>query len=246
MSQPVTNTSSRHKLLLLLSLAGLLIVAGWYANSHLSLDQLANQEERLRDYINLNPWLAFVGGFTIYLILAFIPGTGGKAVVVGWLFGFWKALLIVSVGLTLAAMGIFWLSRYLVRDSIERRYSNMVTVMNRHIEKEGVFYLLFLRMAHAPYSIVNPVSGASRVAAWTFFWTTIIGLLPANMIWIYVGLHLPSLGELAAQGPEAFINLPLFITLFLCALFPVLVRWLKNKWQAYTSTSHKDDDDFFS
>lgn len=247
MSKQSANTSSRHKLLLLLLVTALLLAVGWYAYTQLSLDQLANQEERLRDYITLHPWLGFFSGFTIYLILAFIPGTGGKAVIVGWLFGFWQALLIVTIGLTIAAMGIFSLSRYLVRDTIERRYSNMVRIMNRHLEKDGVFYLLFLRMAHAPYSIVNPVSGASRVPAWSFCWTTIVGLLPANVIWIYVGLHLPSLSELAANGAEAFINLPLLIALILCALFPLLIRWLKNRWQTTISkVSMEDDDDIFT
>lgn len=246
MSQQAANPSSRHKLLILLLLAVLLIVLGWYANAQLSLEQLAYQEQQLRSYITLYPWSAFAIGFTVYLALAFIPGTGGKAIAVGWLFGFWPALLIVTVGLTLAAMAIFSLSRYLVRDIIERRYANMVDIMNRHLEKEGAFYLLFLRMAHAPYSIVNPVSGASRVPAWTFCWTTIVGLLPANVIWIYVGLQLPSLGELASRGARAFIDLPLFITLILCGLFPVLVRWLKNKWQAQFSYFARDDDELHS
>ena len=76
----------------------------------------------------------------------------------------------------------------------------MLSLMNRHIEKEGAFYLLTLRMAHAPYSIVNPVSGASRVPMWTFVWTTAIGLLPGTAVWAYVGVRLPSLRDLANSG----------------------------------------------
>ena len=129
----------------------------------------------------------FVVGFCIYTVLALVPGTGGKAIVYGWLFGFWQAVTIVTVGLTIAAMAIFFLSRYLFRESIERRYTDFLALMNKHLEKEGAFYLVTLRMAHAPFSIVNPVSGASRVRTWTFFWTTVVGLLPANAIWVYVG-----------------------------------------------------------
>ncbi len=243
MNQVRSTSFRQRRLLIALPVLALLLILGWYLNEQFSLEQIAAQEDRLRDYIALNPGTAFAGGFAIYLVLAFIPGTGGKAVVVGWFFGFFEALLIVSIGLSIAAMGIFWLSRYLLRDSIERRYPNVVGVMNRHLEEEGVFYLLFLRMAHAPYSIVNPVSGASRVQPWTFFWTTFVGLMPANMIWIYVGLRLPSLRELAESGPAAFIDLPLFITLVFCGLFPLIVRWLNKKWQAYTSYTPKDDDD---
>ncbi|MFM1896189.1 MAG: hypothetical protein RLZZ385_1263 [Pseudomonadota bacterium] len=226
-----TTTKRRHHKALVLGLTVLVLVAvSWYANQYVSLDELARQEAQLRDYIALNGWRAMLLGFGVYLALAFIPGTGGKAIVWGWLFGFWPALITVSLGLTIAAMCIFWLSRYLFQEAIERRYASFLLLMNNHLEKEGAFYLLTLRMAHAPFSIVNPVSGASRVRSWTFLWTTFIGLLPANVIWIVVGIRLPSLHELAAAGAASFIDLPLVLALIGCALLPVVVRWLVSRF----------------
>jgi uncharacterized membrane protein YdjX (TVP38/TMEM64 family) len=175
-------------------------------------------------------FLVFVVAAILLMVLALVPGTGGKAIVYGWLFGFWQAVTIVSVGLSLAAMVTFSLSRYLFRESIERRYTIVLSLMNKHLEKEGAFYLLTLRMAHAPFSIVNPVSGASRVRAWTFFWTTTVGLIPANAIWVYVGIRLPSLRELAESGPGSFINLPLIVALVACATLPLLIRWLVSRF----------------
>ena len=220
-----TQRSLRKPVVFVISVA-LLLLLTWYVRDNVSLETLAGQEDRIRSLIALNPWRSFFIGFGIYLTLALGPGTGGKAVVWGWLFGFWPALVTVSIGLTLAAMAIFSLSRYLIREHIERRYGSFLTLLNRHLEKEGAFYLLTLRMAHVPYSIVNPVSGASRVRTWTFFWTTVVGLLPANMIWIYVGIRLPSLRELTLHGPETFLDIPLLIALVACAGLPLLVRWL--------------------
>ena len=77
-----------------------------------------------------------------------------------------------------------------------------------------------------PYSIVNPVSGASRIRTWTFFWTTAIGLLPANAIWVYVGVKLPSLNELATSGAGALVDPALILAMIGCAALPHLVRWL--------------------
>lgn len=224
-TQPTTRRSKR-KLFVFAIAAISLAVLAWYVNEYVSLDEMADQESRLREYISLNPWRSFFVGFGAYMALALVPGTGGKAIVYGWLFGFWQAVTIVSVGLTLAAMATFSLSRYLFRESIERRYTSFLSLMNKHLEKEGAFYLLTLRMAHAPFSIVNPVSGASRVRTWTFFWTTALGLIPANAIWAYVGMRLPSLHELANSGPGSFINLPLIVALVACATLPLLVRWL--------------------
>ena len=217
------------RVLVFSAVLGILLLLAWYAHERLSLVELAEQEERLRELIALYPWRAFGVGFGIYLALAFVPGTGGKAVVWGWLFGFWLALLTVSVGLTAAAMVIFALSRYLFQAAIERRYGHFLQSMNRHLDKEGAFYLLTLRMAHVPYSLVNPLSGASRVKTWTFFWTTVVGLLPANAIWIYVGMRLPSLRELAVHGPASLVDLRLFLALAACAAFPWLLRWLLKR-----------------
>jgi uncharacterized membrane protein YdjX (TVP38/TMEM64 family) len=228
-ASPPVKRSRRKPLVLLVSL-GLLLVLAWYVNQNVSIDTLAVQEQRVREAIQLYPWQSFFIGFGIYTVLSLVPGTGGKGIIYGWLFGFWQALTIVTVGLTIAGMAIFYLSRYLFQAAIERRYTHFVSLMNRHLEKEGAFYLLTLRMAHAPYSIVNPVSGASRVSSWTFFWTTLVGLLPANAIWVYVGLRLPSLEELAVSGPDAFLDLPLIIALVGCALLAPVVRFLISRF----------------
>ncbi|UCH39611.1 MAG: TVP38/TMEM64 family protein [Gammaproteobacteria bacterium] len=217
---------TRRKLLIFAIAAILLTTLAWYVNQYISLEQLAEQEGRVRAYIATNPWYSFIIGFGIYAGLALVPGTGGKAIVYGWLFGIWQAVIIVTVGLTLGAMIIFSLSRYLFQESIERRYTNFVSLMNKHLEKEGAYYLLALRMAHVPYSIVNPVSGASRIRTWTFCWTTAVGLLPNNIIWVYVGVRLPSLHELASSGPGSLIDPPLIAALIGCAALPHLVRWL--------------------
>jgi uncharacterized membrane protein YdjX (TVP38/TMEM64 family) len=229
------------KLLVLIFLAVLLIALAWYVNRYISLEDLAEQESRVRAYIAANPLQSFVVGFAIYSGLTLVPGTGGKAIVWGWLFGFWQAVTIVTIGLALGAMFIFTLSRYLFQESIERRYTKFVSLMNKHLEKEGAYYLLALRMAHVPYSVINPVCGASRIRAWTFFWTTVAGLIPANAIWVYVGIRLPSLHELASNGAGSFIDLPLIVAMVGSAVLPHLVRWLISRFGIPSNKNHNHD-----
>jgi len=114
-------------------------------------------------------------------------------------------------------------------------------MMNKHLEKEGAYYLLALRMAHVPYSIVNPVSGASRIRTWTFLWTTVVGLLPANAIWVYVGVRLPSLQDLASNGAGSFIDMPLFLAMIGCAALPHVVRWLISHFGIPTDENHNHE-----
>jgi uncharacterized membrane protein YdjX (TVP38/TMEM64 family) len=237
---------TKRKLIVFTLAAIFLTTLAWYFRNYVSLEELANQESQLREAIAVNPWRSFTIGFCIYTVVALVPGTGGKAIVYGWIFGFWQALAIVTAGLAIAAIAIFLLCRYLFRESIERRYPRFLTFINRNLEKDVAFYLLTLRLLHVPYSIVNPVVGASRVRTWTFLWTTVVGLLPANAVWVYVGLHLPSLRELAEHGPGSFINLPLIGALVLCGTLPFLIRWLINlygfpgaKDQIHDATTHE-------
>ncbi|MDH3581300.1 MAG: VTT domain-containing protein [Hyphomicrobiales bacterium] len=230
MNSPGAPKQTKCKLIVFILAAIFLTTLAWYFHNYVSLEELASQESRLREAIAINPWRSFAIGFCIYTVVALIPGTGGKAIVYGWIFGFWQAVAIVTVGLAIAAIAIFWLSRYLVRERIERRFPRFLTFINRNLEKDVAFYLVTLRLLHAPYSIVNPVIGASRVPTWTFLWTTIVGLLPANAVWVYVGIHLPSLRELADHGAESFISLPLISALVLCGTLPFLMRWLINRY----------------
>jgi len=241
MSVRLASGQRKRKLIIFAVATVLLTALALYANRYISLEDLAEQESRVRAYIAANPLRSFIVGFGIYSGLALVPGTGGKAIVSGWLFGFWQAVTIVTVGLALAAMIVFYLSRYLFQESIERRYIHFVALMNKHLEKEGAYYLLALRMAHVPYSVVNPVSGASRIRAWTFFWTTVAGLIPANAIWIYVGVRLPSLHELASNGAGSFIDLPLLLAMVGCAALPHLVRWLISRFGIPTDENHNHD-----
>ncbi|MGR9092732.1 MAG: TVP38/TMEM64 family protein [Gammaproteobacteria bacterium] len=223
-------TQHRRKAIVFAGAAVVLAAIAWYVNRYVSLSELAMHEDRIRVAIAMRPLRSFMLGLAVYITLSLIPGIGGKAIVFGWLFGFWRAVIIVIVSLTCSAMVIFSLSRYLFRDRIERRYTGMLSLMNRHIEKEGAFYLLTLRMAHAPYSIVNPVSGASRVPMWTFVWTTAIGLLPGTAVWAYVGVRLPSLRDLANSGPGSLLD-PLLITaLVASAMLPLFFRGLVRRF----------------
>jgi uncharacterized membrane protein YdjX (TVP38/TMEM64 family) len=229
MSANIIAERKKRKLLILAAAVAVGAVLTWYVKNYVSLEELVAQEERVREAIDRRPWRSFAVGLAIYSVVSLVPGTSGKSVVFGWLYGFWQGLALIILGLTAAAMAIFNLSRYVFRGWIEHRYGRFLAGLDRHLHREGAFYLLTLRMAHFPFSIINLVSGASGVRAQTFCWTTFVGLLPGSAVFAYVGSRMPSLDELATNGLGSLFDKPLIAALAASALFPFAFRFIARK-----------------
>ncbi|MFP4417592.1 MAG: TVP38/TMEM64 family protein [Chitinivibrionales bacterium] len=203
-----------------------------WAGRLVSLKKLAAHERELRELIEGNQVIAVMLGVLAYTVLSLIPGTSGKSVVAGWLFGHRLGIPLVLSGLTLAAMLIFFVSRYGLRDMVENRIGKYLRRLNQRLETEGAFYLLAVRMAHAPFSIVNWASGASRIRPWTFAWTTVTGLLPGTCVFVHAGTQLPMLHELIDSGLERLVEPQLLLALALSGLLPLVSKWLFNLWRS--------------
>lgn len=208
-------------------LGGILV---WYlAKDYLSLERIMTAERQLRGFIDAYPLRAFAIGFAAYVVVSVFPGTSGKSVVAGWLFGFWPALLMVTVALTVAGVIGFSVARYLLRDSLRDRFHVRLASFDRAVQRDGVFYLLTVRLLHVPFTLVNYASGVTDVRLWTFAWTTLLGLVPSTMIFVGFGAGLPSLGELRDEGAMSLLSPVLVAALLAMGLIPWTVRWAARK-----------------
>jgi uncharacterized membrane protein YdjX (TVP38/TMEM64 family) len=205
------------------------IAAAWFARDILSLEELTRRENQLRQTIRSRPVLSFSVGLLVYVVTSLIPGTSGKSIIYGWLFGFWQAVIIVLTGLTVAAMITFWVSRSLLRPWVESRFRVVVTRLNEHLQTDAAVYLLTLQLANVPYTLINYACGASRVRAWTFCWTTLVGLLPGTLVFVYAGTQLPTLADLSNRGIMSLVEPKLLAALALSAALPFTLRWLVRR-----------------
>lgn len=202
----------------------------WYlVRGELSLDQVVERERQLRGLTQAQPWQTFAIGFLLYVIVSVFPGTGGKSIAAGWLFGFWPACLMVVGALTLAGAIGFSIARYFFRDVLREFFGVRLTRFDRTLEREGAFYLLTLRLLHVPFTFVNYLSGVSIVGLRTFIWTTSVGLVPGTVVLVGLGAGLPSLNELLEQGAVSLIRPGLLAALFAMALIPWIVRGLLRR-----------------
>lgn len=211
----------------------LTVLAGWLASSQISLETFVDHEDSIRQRIAEHPGWFWVLGFFVYLALSVIPGTRGKAVVFGWLFGFWPGLILVNLALTVAAFIGFQLGRSLLREVVESRYALRLAQLNRALQENGGFYVLLLRIVPVSYSLTNYVLGATSLDRRTYWWGTQLGLLPGNIVFVSVGANLPSLGELKEQGLAAIFSVELAASLIGLSLFTLLVPPVLRRWKQH-------------
>lgn len=216
---------------LLFAVFALLLVALAYTNrQYWNLEVLVAHEADLRNRVRAQPAVAYGAALLVYVAVSLIPGTTGKAIVYGWLFGLWWGTLIVNCGLTMAAMITFQTSRYLFHDAIWDRYGRLLEGLDRRFERDGPFYLLVLRLIHAPYTLVNYAMGATQISPGGFWWATQLGLLPGNIVLVYAGSRLPSLAQLSERGVRSLLTIELVAALVALSFLPLLVRGVVRRW----------------
>jgi len=113
----------------------------------------------------------------------------------GFVFGFWPAFGMLTIGWTAQALAAYLIGRRAARPLLHRlvgqeRFSRL----ERAVEAGGVTLLLAARLVPiVPFSLFSYVAGAARVPVWRFTWTTAIGYIPITAVSIYLGSKLEDL-----------------------------------------------------
>lgn len=230
------DSASRTKLIVLALIAITIAIVYFQFGDMLTIDYLAQRELQLRAIQAEHPTLVYGAAFLIYVTVAglSLPGAAALTLVYGWYFGFTPTLILVSFASTLGAMLAFWLSRYLFRESYNRRFGKRLTSFNQSLEREGPFFLFTIRMIPAiPFFIVNSVMGLTPIGSFTFWWISQLGMLPGTAVFTYAGSRVPSLATLSEQGVNAVFNpsqLAQILTAFaLLGISPLIVRFFIHR-----------------
>lgn len=196
----------------------------WLFEQRLSLDQLIAHESWLRQQVHEHPARSCLLGFVFYVAASLIPGTAGKSIVYGWVFGLAISVAIVTLALTLAATVSFCFSRYILYEVIHQRLGLYVARIDRALERGGGFYLFTMRLVHVPYTLTNYAMGVTTIRAGSFIWATLFGMLPGTCVLAYAGSQLPTLRTLAERGVLGVVSPQLMLAGTLLAMAPIVVR----------------------
>jgi len=221
---------------LLLALAG--GVALWWAlgpDETSGLAVLKAQHAFLLAWYQDAPWQLRAGFFALYVLLATlaVPGISVFTVAAGAIFGLGWGVLLVSFASTVGATLSFWLSRYLLGDWLRARMGPRVLAVRAHVEQEGAFYLLSLRlMPVVPFGVINLLMGLTAMRTRTFYAVSQIGMLASTVVFVSAGQQLGSIQNASeALKPDmlgALLGLGLLVALFPKIAKRVMV-WLRQR-----------------
>lgn len=228
------NKAGLRKLAVFVVAAGLAIFGYTQFGDALTLEKLATEEARLREFQQQNPVAVYGIAFVIYVSVTglSLPGATVLTLAFAWYFGFVSGLLLVSLASTSGATLAFLLSRYLLRDSLQNRFGDRLAAFNDNLNREGAFYLFSLRLIPvAPFFVINAVMGLTGLRTRTFWWVSQVGMLPGTIVFVYTGSRFPDLASLAERGASGILSIELLIAFVVLGLFPITVKKLMARFK---------------
>jgi len=216
------------KKIVLLSLAILLIGLFFHFNLNqlLTLEGLKGSMEQFREWRVEAPVLMIGAFFILYVAVTALalPGAAILTLAAGALFGLFEGFLIASFASSLGALCSFIVSRYLLRDSLIKRFPERLKAIDEGVKKEGAFYLFTLRLVPVfPFFLINLLMGLTAIKSWTFYWVSQLGMLAGTFIFVNAGTQLAQIDSLSN-----ILSFNLIISFVLLGIFPLIAKGIVN------------------
>ena len=167
----------------------------------------------------------------IYVVAAALslPGAVVLTLAGGALFGFVIGTVVVSFASTIGATLACFVSRFVLRDWVQKRFGDKLDNVNRGIQREGAFYLFTMRLIPVfPFFVINLVIGLTKMSLVTFYWVSQVGMFPGTMVYVNAGRELAKIDSLSG-----ILSPSLLVSFIILGLFPItakkLMGWYRSK-----------------
>lgn len=200
-------------------------IAAFFAfdlGQYLNLRTLKEQQAAIQAFQAAQPLLSIVIYFLVYVVATALslPGAALLTLAGGAVFGLLWGTVIVSFASTVGATLAFLMSRFLLRDWVERRFGQRLTAIDQGVRREGAFYLFTLRLVPAvPFFLINLLFGLTGMKARTFYWVSQIGMLAGTVVYVNAGTQLGKLESLSGILSPALLG-----SFVLLGIFPLIAR----------------------
>jgi len=221
---------------LALLLGGLALFFALGLDDYLSFEALRAHRVELVAFVARHPAAAaaaFVATYAVVVALS-IPGAGIMTITGGFLFGTPWATPLIVVGATIGAAAVFVVAKTSLGDPLRARAGPWLKRMEEGFRANAFNYLLVLRlMPLFPFFVVNVVPAFLGVPLGTYVAATLIGIVPATVVFASVGAGIGSVLDSGAAFTLSSVLTPeiLFalVGLAVLALVPVVYRWARRR-----------------
>ena len=223
------------KILIIAVIAFIVVLIKFFGiDQYLTLAHLKEFEARFAEYYSANPIMVTAAFFGIYVLITALSIPGGMIMTLagGAFFGPITGTIIVSLASTIGATLACIISRFLLRDWVQEKFGDKLQAINAGIEREGAFYLFILRLIpFSPFFAINLVMGLTNMPIRTYFWVSLLGMLPGTIIYVNAGRELSRIDSLAGiMSPR------LLFAFVLLGIFPLISKKIIVWYRA----KHKD------
>ena len=203
-------------------IALLTLVIFFYYNNSLFEKTILENIVNLENYYIQNPIFFMFAYFIVYVVLTTlsIPVALMLGLLSGFIFDLYSAIILISFASSFGATAAMLISRYLISEYINRRFSNEISLINNEVNEHGAYYLFALRMSPIfPFFVINAAFGLTKIKTLTFYLISQLGMLPGTTIIILIGSEL---NDFLIKGSPFSIELVLYLTLL--GLIPLLFK----------------------
>ena len=225
-------------LIVLACVIALIFGMGW--NRYLSLETLRLHGGDLRAYAAEHYVLALLALMTVFTIAtaSVVPGVFFVTITAGYLFGPWVGGVATSIAATLGALIVYAVARSALGQDLRRkaeRDEGMLKKVCTAIDKDTFWYVLASRLAVVvPFHMINIAAGVMSVRLAPYTLATVIGLLPAHIIYCWIGARL---NQLLAENPNPDIQAlfgqfwaPMAGVFVLAVVLPLILKTFQKRF----------------
>lgn len=191
-------------------------------DSLLTLESIKNGHARFELLRETSPWQVALGFFALYVAVTALslPGAAIMTLAGGALFGLASGTLLVSFASSIGATLAFLTSRFVLRDSVQRRFGTRLKPINEGMQRDGAFYLFTLRLVPVfPFFLINLLAGLTPIRTWTFYWVSQVGMIAGTLVYVNAGTQLSRIESLAG-----IVSPQVLVSLVLLGLFPLIAK----------------------
>ena len=196
-----------------------------------SLSYIKASQEKFQELATEHPLFVIASYMIIYILVTSLslPGAAVLTLLGGALFGLWIGTLAVSFASTIGATLAFFVSRFVLRDWVQKKLGDKIVTVNEGVEREGAFYLFTLRLIPIfPFWAINLVMGLTRMPLRTFYWVSQIGMLAGTLVYVNAGKELAKITSLSdILSPSLILSFALLGILPLTA--KKVIHFYKNR-----------------